>query len=230
MQSVRGKIGAALGGCLLIGALAFVLGTRCTPVVTQGSLVDSLQAVNGMLAQQRQALGAKETALGQVQATLQQVRDSAQRATAHVTQQLDSARKALPPAASAPDTALRGLYALALVRLDTALSLLHQKDSIIVQDDSLQKLAAWRMVDLHATIALDSVQLANETRIAAAWQSKYEATQKPRCGRKCGVVIGVLGTVGVAIAAEKVKTLIQPSPAARSRAPRTLALIRIPLR
>ena len=55
-------------------------------------------------------------------------------------------------------------------------------------------------------------QVANEREISADWEARLvdEIASRPKCGKKCGITLGVLGTVGVAFAVPHVRRLITP--------------------
>jgi gas vesicle protein len=85
----------------------------------------------------------------------------------------------------------------------------------LVLSDSLNTLhrARWYAADvraqmLSATAVSDSI-LMDRIRGDRDW---WKAKKTPRCQVKCGIVLGVVGTVGVAIAAKKVGDLLERKP------------------
>ena len=188
---------------------AFVLGTQCTAPAPSSSVADSLRAVNGMLAHQNNKLKAENAQLVVARDSVEQERDSIKAASDSATARLQQDRPKLPPAATVPDTALRQAYAEGLRQLDAALAELVRKD-IIIRKDSIAAADSRKIeINLREQVATVEEQYRNEQSISAEWKRKFEEASKPKCGKKCGMIIGVLSTVGVAIAANKVQDLIE---------------------
>lgn len=70
-------------------------------------------------------------------------------------------------------------------------------DNLLTHDDNLERENA----DLRQLATVDTSVVKNLTERLELKQTELELTPKPsRCGRKCGIVLGILGTVGAAIA------------------------------
>lgn len=69
-------------------------------------------------------------------------------------------------------------------------------DNLLTHDDNLERENA----DLRQLATVDTSVVKNLTERLELKQTELELTPKPsRCGRKCGITLGILGTLGAAI-------------------------------
>lgn len=202
-RTVKWTIGLVIA--LLVG---LTLCAGPSPVAPTPPNVDSLRAANASLAHQN---GKLKVDLAQHKIDLLDLRDSVGRATAKsdsATTVIRNDRAKLPAANAVSQDRLRESYAAGLAQLDRALAELGRKDQIIRQQRLAQVMSDKIESDLRQLLANSEEQYKNEQDISTKWKQRsdslFNELNKRRCGKKCGIVIGVVSTVGAAIVAKKV--------------------------
>lgn len=161
--------------------------------------IDSLKSANVALKTRNAILQAERSQLIVSRDKARQERDSIKRVSDAATEQLKKARASLPPASTVPDSLLRQSYTEAIRQLDAAFLELARKDAIIRQD-SLDRLQSDSIeAQYKAEIANLQEMVANANATAEEWKTLYEDEKNQWCGRKCGMVIGAVGTVVVVV-------------------------------
>lgn len=192
---------------VLVGAAVAVTGLVLPGVCSRAypkpntRVVDSLKAVNAALAAREQILQAQNAELAIDRERIQRQRDSIKVVSDSVTKALRQRRAALVEAP--PDSTLRSSYLEALGQLDEAFTELARKDDIIRRDSLEAKKSAEMEVNLRQQIADLKEAQANEAKQTAFWHEEYDklyAEKHPRCGTKCGIIIGVVSTIAGAMA------------------------------
>lgn len=169
------------------------------PEPATATAIKAMQAVNTALGKQVDSLQAANRSLQAVRVKLSAQRDSLEKQSAHATQAIKQARVQLPPADLVPDTALRPAYRVALATIDSSLSELARRDSIEASYRRDSTLAAQQHTQDSISLALRLTQITTVQGEADVWKQEAKAAHQ-FCGRTCGVVLGVLGTIGAAIA------------------------------
>lgn len=184
---------------------------RRTPPDTR--VVDSLKDVNQKLAVRNDIFKAEIAVLRMDRDYALRERDSLQVLSAAATKKIQQARTTLPPAEAAPDSTLRANYRDALQQLDAAIAEMARKDAIARKDASAHALANATIVKYEGQIANLTEMYQNSVTTATFWEGEYRelwAEKNPRCGKKCGIAIGVVTTVAAALVVKKVQDVLAP--------------------
>lgn len=171
---------------------------------------DSLRKVNAALQRERGAQALTTARLEREAAALRRDRDRARAKSDSTTAALEATRRALPPV-TVPDAELRAAYARSLAVADSALAELRRKDRIIADGIRAEVKQDSTARSLRRELATVSGQLANVTQQAANWETLYNKERR-RCGMKCGIVIGTLGTITVSLGIQQVRNAFAPQP------------------
>lgn len=200
---------AMIGGAFVIAAvIAVCADSRSQPADTRQ--IDSLTVANSNLAHQNETLKAAVAQLTVSRDAAWRQRDSLKEVSDAATERLKKRRNTLPSPDVVPDSMLRRTYAEALVTLDSAFMELARKDAIIQQSKAAEAQSKAMEVLLQEHINNVTTMYSNAQQISADWKAKYEDAVKPRCGKKCGIIIGVIGTVTGAIVVRKVGEAFVP--------------------
>lgn len=191
------------GALVAVGLAVVSVFGRCHTTPPEPPVIQTLQVVNAALGKQVDSLQAANTRLTAIRVTLSAQRDSLQRVSTAATHRITTQRAALPAPDAVPDAELRADYSAALVTIDSALTELTRRDHI---ESSLRvdsALAAQQHVQDTASLNLRAIQITTVQAEAAQWKAQAQAGH-PLCGRKCGIVLGVFGTIGAAYALHSV--------------------------
>ncbi len=208
-----------LGIAIGIGGTAWWLSRRPIPIPVSLVNVDSLLQENLDLAA-LQERSARERAREQLAYDrLRAERDSVIAVSMEQTAALRAMRDSLPEAIVAPEGDLRALYTTALAQLDQALADLARKDVALQKAISADSVAGIIAQRLHGELADAKEQYANEQIVSADWKQRFEKSQEalrktvsPKCGMKCGVVLGVGGTIVLALGIQQVQRALRSAP------------------
>lgn len=189
---------------------------RAAPVDPQEAaraeaLDDSLQRVTDSLEVVREDLRRRQAASEDTVRRLmqQRARDVAKLRSTQAA--LDSARQTLAAPEDVPDTALRAEYRRALAQLDTTRRLVADQSTRIAQDSTLLAQRGTSLTLAQAEAAVNLRQRNDWEARSREWERTYQdhlKTRHPRCQLKCGVVIGVVGTVVTAWAVDRVQAAL----------------------
>lgn len=201
------------GGGAVVVIFAYCAGTCAHKAADTPAGVDSLRWENQALGKANTVLTADLTRLQQEKDSVAQERDSLKAASDSATARIERSRRKLPKLVPAvvPDselktayTTLREAYVIAYAQLNSAVFQLNQKDRIIKDDSVTQSKSDSIALDWHGKFTNVSLQYKNEQTISAKWKKMFEDDHR-HCGMKCGMVLGVLETVGAAVVVKKVQ-------------------------
>lgn len=172
---------------------------------------DSLAVINKRLDSTNAALTASAAALLAGRDSIQRQRDSLKAASRLSTNKIIADRAKLPAADAVADSNFREHYAAGLKQLDSAIAELGRKDEII-RRDSLAQARSDSILSIKDGVIINlREQYANEQKASAGWKLEYERERgKVKCGKKCGIVIGIVSTVLAAVAVKQVQSALDP--------------------
>lgn len=197
---------------IILGLTVYCAGPHEKPVTPV--MLDSLEKDNKALAAQNEILKAHIAQTTFERDMIRRQRDSVQAISDAATAQIRVRRAALPQPSAVPDSQLRFQYAEALKQLDSAVTELARKDDVIRRDKLDAAKSDLLKFQTDSVLADVRQQLRNEQLTSAQWHSQYLdawAKQHQRsCGRKCGIAIGVGGTILSALAIRQVQLVLKP--------------------
>lgn len=216
----------ALGVALLVGTAVILLWPSKQPPLDT-TKVDSIAAANESLVKQNNVLKVERAQLVVERDGIRKERDALKKKAAEETKALrlareqlissDSIKKLVAVLGDTTDTlpryALEAAYSSAMEQIDWALTIIAGKDAIILKD-SLDAVKSDSIIlnQQHEIYNLQSLY-ASEKVVSRWWQDQYEGKNNPWCGAKCGVVLGVAGTVLAVYLVDKLNNLDQPQQA-----------------
>lgn len=207
MKNWKLVVGASLGVVVVLLAVCYWPDNKVKP---QTELIDYLHKQNaGLTAQnkilaQANALTAqdRDKALHEAD-SLKVVSDSATRSIRRDRATLPSL---LPP--TVPDSELRFMYSQAIALLDRSLANNERLHNIAVDDSLALRKQSLIEDNLEKQLWNTDSLYQHEQLISADWKKQFDdlnSQRHPKCGRKCGIVLGVLGTIGTAIGIHQVQ-------------------------
>lgn len=202
------------GGAVVVAALVAVCYEASNPRrAPETALIDHLRQQNRSLHTKNRILRAHNATLVTERNKALLERDSLKAVSDDATKELRRARTALPSTPTAAQ--LPESYRESLRQLDAAIAELARKDEIIRRDALALAQSAEIEANLRAEVANTNVMLSNANKQAADWERQFHKLNEekhPRCGRKCGMVIGGAVVVLTAVGAKKIQTLIEGHP------------------
>lgn len=185
----------SVAASVIIGiTLAHVANSCRSSETPTAPAIKVLQAVNAELGKRVDELQASNVALTATRVKLSAQRDSLEHLSAAATHRIAQARTALPAPDLVPDTSLRSAYRFALATIDSSLTELTRRDSIEASYRRDSTLAAQQHTQDSISLSLRLVQIQTVQGEADQWKAAAKAAH-PLCGTKCGVVLGVIGTI-----------------------------------
>lgn len=196
------------------GMVVFAVTAWCTdpqPTHRNTKAVDSLTAVIGDLEAQKSIVQADVARLTVEKDAVVKERDGLKRASATKTDSLQKVRDALPSSAASA-AVIRSGYERSLLLLDSAFVELRRKDQIIRRDSIIQFKQDSIIGRLRYDNSLTQLQYEKQKEISVEWERDYELllASIPKCQKKCGIAIGVVGLVVTAVVVDKVSNLWKP--------------------
>ncbi len=199
--SLRARIGI---GAVMVAFLAFVLFSH-KPQPTDTELVDHLKQANIALAQKNDILRAQTATLIISRDQALQERDSIKAISDSATTIIHHDRTLLPVAP--PPAALPDAYHNAIAQLDNAILEIARRQELERKAALAQARSDSIIAQKDSAIANLQTMLVNANDIGDDWKRKYTKlnNSQPRCGRKCGMVIGAVGVIATAIGIQHVQ-------------------------